>query len=270
MLIRMKFLNIVKINVLIFFLLGCSQTAAPTPEDLPSPTKQSIYYSNTTVSLTFDDGDADNYIIRDVLKKNNLRATFYVVSGFTGTVGYMTEEELRGLYEDGNEIGGHTLSHAKLSEVRGVDLKKEICQDRLNLLAYGFEVTSFAYPYGFHDEESRQAVAGCGYNNARTVADGPELISPDSPFTLKAMPYIVQDTAFAKMTRYVSGVETEGGGWAIFVFHHVCDGCDEYAVSYDTFSRFADWLGHQQEANGLKVKTIDEMIGGEVQPGVEP
>jgi peptidoglycan/xylan/chitin deacetylase (PgdA/CDA1 family) len=266
----MKFLQIAKINLIAFLLLGCSQIATPSPEALPSATKQSIYYSNTTVTLTFDDGDADNYIIRDVLKKNNLHATFYVVSGFTGTNGYMTEEELRGLYEDGNEIGGHTLSHTKLSEVRDDELKKEICQDRLNLLAYGFEVTSFAYPYGFHDEESRQVVAECGYNNARTVADGPELISPDDLFTLKAMPYIVQDTAFAKMTRYVSGVEKEGGGWAIFVFHHVCDDCDQYAVSYDTFSRFADWLGHQQEANGLKVKTVDEVIGGEVQPGVAP
>jgi peptidoglycan/xylan/chitin deacetylase (PgdA/CDA1 family) len=266
----MKFPHIIKVSLIAFLLLGCTQITTPTPDVLPSPTKESIYYSNTIVSLTFDDGDADNYIVRDVLKKNNLHGTFYVVSGFTGTDGYMTEEQLRRLYEDGNEIGGHTLSHTKLSEVRGADLKEEICQDRLNLLTYGFEITSFAYPYGIHDEESRQAVAECGYNNARTVADGPDLISPENSFALKAMPYIVQDTAFAKMTRYVSGVEKEGGGWAIFVFHHVCDNCDQYAVSYDTFSRFADWLGHQQEANGLKIKTVDEVIGGEVQPGVEP
>jgi peptidoglycan/xylan/chitin deacetylase (PgdA/CDA1 family) len=266
----MKLPQLVKINFLVFFLFGCNTLAPTVPAAASTPTKQSIYYSNTIVSLTFDDGDADNYIVRDVLRENNLHATFYVVSGFTGTDGFMTEEQLRGLYADGNEIGGHTLSHTKLSEVRGADLKEEICQDRLNLLAYGFEVTSFAYPYGFHDEESRKAVEACGYNNARTVAEGPEVIPPSSPFALKAMPYIVQDTAFAKMTRYVSGVETEGGGWAIFVFHHVCDGCDEYAVSYDTFSKFASWLGHQQEANGLKIKTIGEVIGGEVQPGVEP
>src|SRR5688572_27848441 len=115
----MKLSQLVKINVLLLFLSGCSTLTTPTPEALPSPTKQSIYYSNTVVSLTFDDGDADNYIIRDVLKENNLHATFYVVSGFTGTDGFMTEEQLRGLHADGNEIGGHTLSHTKLSEVRG-------------------------------------------------------------------------------------------------------------------------------------------------------
>jgi peptidoglycan/xylan/chitin deacetylase (PgdA/CDA1 family) len=266
----MKPPQLVKINVLLLLLFGCSNVATPTPQAVPSPTKQSIYYSNTIVSLTFDDGDADNYIIRDALKNNNLHATFYVVSGFTGTDGFMTEEQLRGLYEDGNEIGGHTLSHTKLSEVRGADLKQEICQDRLNLLAYGFEITSFAYPYGFHDEESRQMVKECGYNNARTVADGPEVVPPAGPYLLRAMPYIVQDTTFSKMSRYVTEVETSGGGWAIFVFHHVCDGCDQYAVSYETFSKFASWLGRQQEFNGLQIKTVDEVLGGEVQPGVTP
>ncbi|MFN8414519.1 MAG: hypothetical protein U0Z26_19225 [Anaerolineales bacterium] len=65
-------------------------------------------------------------------------------------------------------------------------------------------------------------------------------------------------------------MEEKGGGWAIFVFHHVCDGCNQYAVGYDTFVKFAEWLGHQQEVNGLKVKTVQEVIGGEVQPGVAP
>lgn len=156
----MKSSQYIKINLMLLFLFGCSQTATPTPipETLPTPTKQSIYYSNTTVTLTFDDGDADNYLIRDVLKENNIRATFYIASGLTGKTGFMTEEQLRGLHEDGNEIGGHTISHTKLSDVRGDDLRKEICQDRLNLLAYRFEVTSFAYPYGYHDAQSRQAV----------------------------------------------------------------------------------------------------------------
>lgn len=120
----LKFYGVVSGNLIVFLLLGCSQFAAPTPEVSPSQTRQSIYYSNTTVSLTFDDGDADNYVIRDVLKENELHATFYVVSGFTGTAGFMTEEQLRRLHEDGNEIGGHTLNHTKLSEVRGLELKK--------------------------------------------------------------------------------------------------------------------------------------------------
>jgi hypothetical protein len=84
------------------------------------------------------------------------------------------------------------------------------------------------------------------------------------------MPYIVSDTSFAKMFRYVTDVEKEGGGWVIFVFHHVCDGCDQYAVDLDTFSKFAGWLGSQQQNNGLIIRTVNEVVGGEVQPAVAP
>ncbi len=244
--------------LLLVLLAGC--TAAPPATQIPTPKKESINFKNTVVSLTFDDGDADNYLIRPILAENNLRATFYVVSGFTGSNGYMTEEQLQGLYEDGNEIGGHTLSHTKLTDVHGEELKKEVCDDRTNLMAYGFEVNSFAFPYGHYDEEARQTVIECGYSNARIVTDGPDTVPPGDAYALQAMPYIVSDTDFSKMFRYITGVEQEGGGWVIFVFHHVCDGCDQYAVDIDTFSKFANWLNNQQKNKGLVIKTIGEVI----------
>ena len=252
---------------LFIFLAGCN--APHTPAPVTPPAKKPLVFKNTTVSLTFDDGDADNYAAREALAKNNLRATFYIISGFIGKDGYMTEEQLRGLFNDGNEIGGHSLNHSKLTGLDGADLKYEICQDRLNLLALGFNVTSFAYPFGHYDQESKQIVKDCGYNNARIVADGPETIPVVDPFAARAMPYIVPDTRLPKMLRYITQVEETGGGWAIFIFHHVCDNCDKFAVAPDTFIEFANWLGAQQ-ANGLVIKTVGEVIGGETQPGVSP
>ena len=112
-------------------------------------------------------------------------------------------------------------------------------------------------------------VKDCGYNNARVVIDGPDTIPPSDLFELQAMPYVVTDTRLPKMMRYVTGVERNGGGWVIFVFHHVCDGCDKFSVSPQIFTEFANWLGEQQ-ANGLVVKTVGEVVGGLVQPGVNP
>ncbi len=247
-----------------------SCTSAPTTKTAPTPTKESISFKNTVVSLTFDDGDADNYSVRPILAQNNLQATFYVVSGFTGKDGYMSEDQLRGLFEDGNEIGGHTLDHIKLSDVHGADLKREVCQDRLNLLAYGFNVTSFAYPFGYYDEEVKQTVHDCGYNSGRVVTGGPDTIPAGDAYALQPMPYIVKDTDFQKMFRYVTQVDNEGGGWAILVFHHVCNGCDQYSIDLNTFTNFANWLNYQRGANGLVIKTINEVIGGEMKPGVDP
>jgi peptidoglycan/xylan/chitin deacetylase (PgdA/CDA1 family) len=244
--------------LLLILLAGCSSVpVAPAPK----VTKEIITFKNTVVSLTFDDGDADNYSVRSILVENNLHATFYIVSGFTNSNGYMTEGQLSDLYNDGNEIGGHSLSHNNLTEVRGEEIKREICKDRSNLIEYGFDVTSFAYPFGHYDDEAKQAVMDCGYGNARGVSGGHETIPPADEYALRAMPYIVSDTRLPKMVRYVTGVEKDGGGWVIFVFHHVCDGCDKYAVSPEIFSKFSQWLGEQQ-SNGLIIKTVGEVMGG--------
>lgn len=249
------------LTLLLLLLVGCNSTPTVT-QPIPTPIKGGITFKNTVVSLTFDDGDADNYSIRPILTENNLHATFYIVSGFTNSNGYMTDDQLQDLYNDGNEIGGHTLNHTKLTnELSSEQKKQEICQDRLNLLADGFEVTSFAYPYGFYNEEAKQIVSDCGYSNARIVSGGPERVQPEDVYALQAMPYIVSDTNFSKMFRYVIDVENSGGGWAIFVFHHVCDDCDQYSVDLDTFTKFANWLGSQQINNGLVIKTVGEVVG---------
>lgn len=252
----------------LFILFGCNST--PSLQPIPKSSAGGITFKNTVVSLTFDDGDADNYSVRSVLAENNLHATFYISSGLTDSDGYMTEDQLHNLYKDGNEIGGHTLTHTKLSDVRGSDLKREVCQDRINLMAYGFDVTSFAFPFGYYDDEAKQTARDCGYNSARVVTGGPDSIPAGDTFTLQAMPYIVNDTKFSKMFRYVTQTEVEGGGWAIFVFHHVCDGCDKFSVDLETFYKFAAWLNSQQVNNGLLIKTIDEVVGGDIQAGVTP
>jgi peptidoglycan/xylan/chitin deacetylase (PgdA/CDA1 family) len=250
----------------VIILSGCmSAASAPSSQSAEGEPE----FQKTVVSLTFDDGDADNYVVREDLSRNNLHGTFYVVSSFIGTAGYMTESQLGDLFRDGNEIGGHSLSHGHLPNLPSSQLREQVCQDRLNLLALGFEAVSFAYPGGEINDEVKKTVEDCGYNNGRIRGGGSENIPPTDVYALRPMPYVVQDTTVSKMERYIKGVEQSGGGWVIFTFHHVCDKCDYYSISPDRFSRFADWLGEQQ-ANGLKVKTVGEVVGGQVQPGVAP
>ena len=136
----------------------------------------------------------------------------------------------------------------------------------LNLLSLGFDAVSFAYSFGHYDEQSRQAVQNCGYNSARTVVGGPDSIPPTDAYALRAFPYIVSDLRLPKMRRYVTDA---GGGWVIFIFHHICDNCDEYSVDLETFTAFANWLGEQQE-KGLPVKPLGEVVGGDVRPAAGP
>ena len=118
-------MNLRRLAAIVVFLLVSCTTVPGTAEPLERPS-----FGKTVVTLTFDDGDADTYQARSVLAANGLHATWYVISSFIGAEDYLTEGQLRGLRADGNEIGGHTLSHTKLTEVRGAELRREVCQDR--------------------------------------------------------------------------------------------------------------------------------------------
>jgi len=234
-------------------LLLAACAAAETP---PAPAEQ----RETVVSLTFDDGAADNFESAAVLSRYGLHATWYIPSGLVGQPGYMTWDQLQALQADGHEIGGHSADHINIDGLDGQALRHQVCDDREALHGHGFEPVSFAYPFGGYDEAAKQMVHECGYASARSIGAGPEDIPPVDAFTLRAYPYIVNDTSFSKLQRYVSGVRKEGGGWLILIFHHVCDACDYFAVHPDVLQRFIQWLAEEQAQGRVKVRTVGEIV----------
>jgi peptidoglycan/xylan/chitin deacetylase (PgdA/CDA1 family) len=228
-------------------------TAQPTstPAHIPE---------DTVVSLTFDDGNTDNFDIEPLLKANGLHATFYIPSGLVGSQGHMTWDQLQALQKDGNEIGGHSLNHIT---VRGLDtetLKHQICDDRTNLLSHGLNVISFAYPFGSYDDNAKRMVRDCGYADARIVRGDAPTIPPIDPYILAGFPYIVDDTDLGKLERYVSGTRKDGGGWVILIFHHVCNSCDYYSVTPDILNAFIPWLTQQRSKGNVNVMTVGEVM----------
>jgi peptidoglycan/xylan/chitin deacetylase (PgdA/CDA1 family) len=239
--------------LLTVFLAACSN-GVPGAATAPSEP------GSTVVSLTFDDGNADNFAAAAVLRQNQLRATWYIPSGLVGTPGFMSWKQLLSLQSDGHEIGGHSLDHMHIEALDAASLRREVCDDRRALQEAGFNPVSFAYPFGGYDEAAKQMVRECGYSSARSIGSGRQEIPPVEAFALRAYPYIVSDTAFSKLQRYVSGTRKEGGGWLILIFHHVCDGCDYYAVSPAVFGRFIPWLREEQAQGRVQVKTVGEVI----------
>jgi peptidoglycan/xylan/chitin deacetylase (PgdA/CDA1 family) len=220
----------------------------------------------TIVSLTFDDADADNFQAATDLRQNGLPATFYVPSGLVGSAAHMTWEQLLTLQADGHEIGGHTLHHVNIGDMDATSRRQEVCADRQNLLDHGFKPVSFAYPFGGYDQAAKQIVRECGYADARTIGAGPEHTPIPDLYALRAFPYIVSDTEFGKLQRYVAATRKEGGGWVILTFHHVCDGCDYFAVRPDVLAKFVHWLAEQQSLGRLQVKTVGAVVLGNASP----
>ena len=83
-----------------------------------------VFARNPGILLTFDDGFLDNYTVAyPVLKKHHIKGMFMISSELIGkkhagtqNMDYMTEDQIRQLCLDGNEICSHTATHHRMNQ----------------------------------------------------------------------------------------------------------------------------------------------------------
>lgn len=227
----------------------------------------------TVVTLTFDDGLANQYGARSALAANSLHGTFYVNTGRIGSSdSFLSWSQLDDLAADGNEIGGHTLDHVDLTAVSAAEAQRQVCDDRRALVARGFSASSFAYPYGAHNSTLYSIVESCGYSSARRswgLCDAigvsgctlfAETFPPPSVWAVRTVPSIRTWHTLADLQSAVTRAEAAGGGWVPIVFHHICDGCDPdgYSTSPTTLGTFLSWLA-ARSSSGTVVRTVRDV-----------
>lgn len=130
------------------------------------------------VALTFDDGLLDNLEqLAPILHDERIAATTFVTTAWMGephpSVPYtrnMTADEVRELHRSGVEVGGHTVSHPDLRTL-SFDAARDEVRDGCRQLAdiLGAPVDTFAYPFGFADEQAIRAVEAAGVRAACRV-----------------------------------------------------------------------------------------------------
>jgi peptidoglycan/xylan/chitin deacetylase (PgdA/CDA1 family) len=234
---------------------------------------------STVVSLTFDDGNADQMQALPIMQSAGVNGTFFIISGVVGAPNYLTLANLNTIKGQGNEIGGHTVSHPDLTTVTADEAVRQICNGRVALTNWGFRVTSFAYPYAALNSTIETDVnKNCGFNSARGLGDIKsahseagvtqlaETIPPADPYDLAAVDEIDTTWTLAQMKNVVTKAEAKGG-WVIFTFHHICSGtgCDSLSITPANFQAFVTWLKTQ---SSVSVKTVDSVVGGTVKPAV--
>jgi peptidoglycan/xylan/chitin deacetylase (PgdA/CDA1 family) len=229
----------------------------------------------TIVSLTFDDAWSDQYVVPSMLASAGMHGTFYVNSGNVGTSpSFLGWSQLQTFQSAGNEIAGHTINHVDLPTVSLTEAQRQVCQDRRALMSQGLAVTDFAYPYGDYNTSTDAILQGCGYNSGRrswglcspaqTGCPAAETIPPQNIWEIRTQASVRSVTTVQDLQNAVMNAEATGG-WITFVFHHICDGCDSYAITQSNLQAFLDWL-QPRSANGTTVKTVQQVIGGPSQP----
>jgi peptidoglycan/xylan/chitin deacetylase (PgdA/CDA1 family) len=133
--------------------------------------------------LTFDDGDLSIYgVVFPLLKKYDIKATFFIITDFVGTVGYVNWEQLKEMSDYRNaggeqlfSIGSHSLDHRRFDEIPAAQIPHELAESKFIIENnIGTPVWYFALPFGAGAgrKEIIDAAKNSGYRGIRTSRKG--------------------------------------------------------------------------------------------------
>ncbi|WP_425864859.1 polysaccharide deacetylase family protein [Arthrobacter sp. TWP1-1] len=244
--------------------IGATATISIIPAQAAAP--------KTIISLTFDDGNADQAAAEKVLKASGLVGTFYITTSWVGDAGYLTQADLHSFVADGNEIGGHSVTHPDLTTLSSAAATAEICNSRTTLQSWGFAVESFAYPFAAENASVEQNVKSCNYSSARGLGDlhSPascsdcafaETLPPADPMIIKAPDQVDSTWTLKNLQDSVTNAETTGG-WVQLTFHRIAVGGDPtLTITPTLFQQFVTWLAARTANGTTSVQTVAQAMG---------
>ncbi len=220
------------------------------------------------VIINFDDGYKSQYeYAKPILDKYGFKATFFVVCNYADkgqqqlqqqqeeedkqvdAVNYIDEgrmswNDIVRLYQEGHDIGAHTVSHDDLNKktITQQELDYEIGQSKQCLLDHGIESNEFAYPFASGADNQRVVNTVAKYFTiARTGGGELEIISSDlnnSSNKGKDPPISINDSSEKFVDRY-----------EIRAINHNSLSGNEDKDSSNALANFIDFVNSQSEYN---------------------
>ncbi|WP_164116042.1 polysaccharide deacetylase family protein [Sphingorhabdus sp. Alg239-R122] len=143
-----------------------------------------VQSADQDVMLTFDDGNASDYLIAyPELIKRGLSAIFFVLAGKIGTGGYLTAEQVREIdNHDAMALGTHGMDHQPWPDLDNDELTREIEQS-LSVLSNicGRPITAAGLPFGRYDGRVLKSLRQNGVHEVYS-SDGAAKITGIAPF----------------------------------------------------------------------------------------
>ena len=231
------------------------------------------------VVLTFDDSVKSHFTVaRPILKKYGFGATFFITEGFnfrTNKADYMSWSEIRALYDDGFEIGNHTLDHMGLSAEKAQLLEQQLTGIDDACRAHGIpKPISFAWPGNLITPEALDVLKrhGIVWGRRGGWPEYPRETGFGVPYEpARDHPLLIPSIGVPRpswdLPIFISALDKlEEGSIAVLQFHGVPEGEHPWVnTSRDLFEQYMDYL----HANGFRVIALRDLANW-VDPKAEP
>lgn len=130
----------------------------------------SVAEEKKQIALTFDDGPHYRYTeeILDILKKHDVKATFFTVGTNAERFPHLIEREI----SEGHEVANHTYSHKHMADLTDKELEEEIrrWEDAVNG-CYEYTANLFRPPEGILTESQARIIKEFGYETVLWTVD---------------------------------------------------------------------------------------------------
>ena len=114
------------------------------------------------IALSFDAawGNDDTKQILEILKKNDIKVTFFMTGGWVKKF----PEDVKAIAEAGHELGNHSENHKNMSQLSASQCTDELMTVHNSVKELtGIDMKVFRPPYGDYDDEVIKTVYDCGY-----------------------------------------------------------------------------------------------------------
>jgi peptidoglycan/xylan/chitin deacetylase (PgdA/CDA1 family) len=189
------------------------------------------FTSGAKVSFTFDDGMASSILAAQTMAPYGYTGTQYVITGCVGMsttpnacasgpdYSYLTWEQIAELHTTyGWEIGSHTVNHPHMPEISAAQMTQEFVQSKADLLAHGYNATSFAFPYGEYNNTALAEGAKV-YESLRRFQDDGNNIYPYNDTTIMIRG-VQAGIPVSTVKQYVDQA-IANNYWLVLVFHEI-------------------------------------------------
>jgi peptidoglycan/xylan/chitin deacetylase (PgdA/CDA1 family) len=161
---------------------------------------EQVHLPEKPVVITFDDGYADNYTSAlPILEKFRFKAALFMVGINFDRDKRLSRQQIREMAANGFSIEGHSMTHPDLTTLSDSNLRQEVSESKKLVEQVTHKrVDGFAYPGGFYNLATLQAVESVGYQCAFTVLTGLNRSDRDNIFLLRRIP-VFRSTDFDKL-----------------------------------------------------------------------